>query len=29
MDTNKLLYNVRYGFRPRPSTELAAVRFYQ
>ena len=27
MDTNKLLYNVQYGSRPRPSTELAAVRF--
>ena len=27
MDTNKLFYNDQYGFRPRHSTELAAVRF--
>ena len=27
MDTNKLFYNVQYGFRPRHSTELAAIRF--
>ena len=27
MDTNKLFYNDQYGFRPRLSTELAAVRF--
>ena len=27
MDTNKLFYNDQYGLRPRPSTELAAVRF--
>ena len=27
MDTNKLFYNDRYGFKPRHSTELAAVRF--
>ena len=27
MDTNKLFYNDRYGFRLRHSTELAAVRF--
>ena len=27
MDTNKLFYNDQYGFRPRNSTELAAVRF--
>ena len=26
-DTNKLFYNDQYGFRPRHSTELAAVRF--
>ena len=28
MDTNKLFYNDQYGFRPRHSTELAAVRFF-
>ena len=27
MDTNKLFYNDQYGFRPRHSTEFAAVRF--
>ena len=27
IDTNKLFYNDQYGFRPRHSTELAAVRF--
>ena len=27
MDTNKLFYRDQYGFRPRHSTELAAVRF--
>ena len=27
MYTNKLLYNDQYGFRPRHSTKLAAVRF--
>ena len=27
MDTNKLSYNDQYGFRPRHSTALAAVRF--
>ena len=27
MDTNKLFYNDQYGFRPRHSTELGAVRF--
>ena len=27
MDTNKLFYNDQNGFRPRHSTELAAVRF--
>ena len=27
MDTDKLFYNDQYGFRPRHSTELAAVRF--
>ena len=27
VDTNKLFYNDQYGFRPRHSTELAAVRF--
>ena len=27
MDTNELFYNDQYGFRPRHSTELAAVRF--
>ena len=26
MHTNKLFYNHQYGFRPRHSTELAAVR---
>ena len=26
-DTNKLFYSDHYGFRPRHSTELAAVRF--
>ena len=27
IDKNKLFYNDQYGFRPRHSTELAAVRF--
>ena len=27
IDTNKLFYNDQYGFRPRHSTELTAVRF--
>ena len=27
IDTNKLFYNDQYGFRPRHSTEHAAVRF--
>ena len=26
MNINKLFYNDQYGFRPRHSTELAAVR---
>ena len=27
MNINKLFYNDQYGFRPRHSTELGAVRF--